>query len=333
MAFPVIASSQASDSGGSAVSSLNCTLPSGAVEGSFVIIIVGQDETAAVTFSATSYVEEINESVGGQVDAALGILSGNVTATNASDGYITVSSTGDDEMWAAVLRITGADETDPIEGTPGQNNTAATTTHTFDTTSTSVNECLIIAALSFDGGDGNPFVVDTGVSAAAWDGATVNNITSGVTGNDAGGCWLQRNLATAGSSEALALTSSASDGSVHAVFAIKEKATSPTEGSSAGAGAATGITDEIIIASTGSSAGAASLSGDSANYSITVGESDGVAVVYGVGSDATHWTFDANQMTFDDNTNHTMDGWHSHVAGATSLVYRPNKHFLHTILR
>jgi hypothetical protein len=65
------------------------------------------------------------------------------------------------------------------------------------------------------------------------------------------------------------------------------------------------------------------------------GNSQGTSTAVGAGSfgSGIWWSFDANQMTMDDDTNHTMDGYHVHTAATPSLVYRPNRHFLHTILR
>ena len=194
MALPVIQSRQDSDSAGAATTFLNMVLPSGTVEGDFLVIIVGQDETSSVTFSATNFTQRAN--TGDNTNQSQGaILTGNVSATDITLGWVRVNSTGSDEMWGTALRITGADETTPTHGTPIYATVGSATNLSTGTTSTqtTVDDCITFAVVTADGADMNPFTI----AGTDWDGETVYNVTSGTSGNDAGGAYSHIDVATA----------------------------------------------------------------------------------------------------------------------------------------
>ena len=245
MAVPVIAARLSSDSGAAPVETLQVDLPSGSVAGSFITIIVGQDETSAVTFSATNFTVRAYAGER-ESDAQLGVLTGNISAAQALQGYVTVDSTGDDEMWAEALRITGADETNPTHGTPETSQIASENVHTAygNATITTVDDCLVFAALCFDGGDGNPFAI----SGTDWSSETIYNIQSGDTGTDCGGCYATHNKATAGQVPncIFTATGTVSDGAALIMWALAPAAGSGREVTCAPEGIAVTESDATI---------------------------------------------------------------------------------------
>jgi hypothetical protein len=288
---PVIASYTHSDSGGNGVSSLNCTLPSGAVAGSFVGILIGEDETASVTYSATGFVERVNYG-DGTSDAQIGFLTGYVTAGHVSDGYITVSSTGNDEKWATVMRLTDVDESDPINTSAGNPGNNGATEYCWTPTITTTRLCLVIGAISWDGGDAHPIAIHSG-SSQVWKDNGVKTIQSGTSGNDSCGAWAFYRQSAVGGTSSLAFYTSNKDDSIRTQFAIQGLAVyeEPTDAEADGTSTAQAVAGPTIP---------------------TIANAAGTSTAQETWKDPRWWTMDlpTAHFTFDDDTFHTFDGWH-----------------------
>lgn len=122
------------------------------------------------------------------------------------------AASGEDQV-AFSARITGANLTSPIHKV-GSDYDASGSSHALSGVTTTVDNCLIIYVLGFDGGDGASFSVSgTGYTEAA------EAAVSGA-GNTSSGCWGSRNLASYGASGTATVASSASDGATGFTFAI-----------------------------------------------------------------------------------------------------------------
>ena len=126
-------------------------------------------------------------------------------------------TSGTYHMGGVMLRITGADTTTPIhKQTLYDPATISSSTHPMPGFTTTLADCLCLYGFSFDGGDGNPFAT---TPDPPW--SEFQEIQNGVGGGDGGGCFGQRDLAIAGASGTVTITSSGGpDGGVGFQFAI-----------------------------------------------------------------------------------------------------------------
>ena len=134
--------------------------------------------------------------------------------TESWDELFQVTS-GTYHMGGVMLRISGADTSNPIHKfTLHDPAVVSTNTHPMLGFTTTLDDCLCLYGFSFDGGDGDPF----STSGAGW--SEFQEIHNGTGGADGGGCFGQRDLATAGASGTVTITSFTSDGGVGFQFAI-----------------------------------------------------------------------------------------------------------------
>jgi hypothetical protein len=347
MALPVIESFASSDSGGSTTSALDFNMPSGTVAGSWLLIIAGNDDTGSMNFTATGYTGI--QAGGGVSDSQIAFLYGVVTAQNLSNGYITVSMDGgNNEMWGAVLRITGIDETDPVNGSWSGEYAGSVETIGSDElfqiyapipTGGKV-DCLLIGALAFDGADVGLWRKYLGANASWIFGA---NHKSGTTGNDASGCWMWTDYDTHGENYSRVTNSSNEvDGNINlgiTLNAVQGLNYQETDADSAGTTPTTTFVTEVrgYALTDANAAGTTPITNFDMGATISgVVVSAGQATVDGNGSllYSLGWTMDANHITMDNNDgNHTMDGYHWDAAQARTLIYNPIRRFLHTIVR
>lgn len=348
MALPVIESYANSDTAGNTGTNLNCNLPSGTVEGSFLVIIAGNDDTAAQTFSATGFTSAV-QTGDATSDATLGILYGLATATTISTGYIdVVASGGANEIWVSILRISGVDEADPINTTYGSGGY----TGPYDTIGSDQlyqayapaptggkPDCLSISAIAFDGGDVglwrmyNPSNPDWNLGSS---------LVSGTGGTDASGAWYWTDYDTSGSlSCACTNSSNTVDGYCNGAIVLNAAASANyqnTDIDAAGTSTASGVTETVgyVLVDANSAGTVVSASFDMGGWLPGNMASSGQATAMAVGSFAytPGWTMDANHLTMDaNNSNHTMDGYHFDPVVSKSLIYSPIRRVLHTLVR
>ena len=126
-------------------------------------------------------------------------------------------TSGTYHMGGVMLRITGADTSNPIHKfTLHDPAVISTTTHPMLGFTTTLDDCLCLYGFSFDGGDGDPFST---TPDPPW--SEFQEIHNGLGGGDGGGCFGQRDLATAGASGTVTITNTgAGDGGVGFQFAI-----------------------------------------------------------------------------------------------------------------
>ena len=210
MAVPVLESWAASNSGGTDVSSLSFTAPSGISAGDLLIIIAcAEDDNTTNTFSATGWTEAYNAG-SGTSDAQIGLLWKEATG---SEGNVSVSIGGSGNMGGWYLRISGANVDSPFD-TESEIDNGSASTHTLTALTTGTDNCFLIGALSFDGGDGSPF---------SWTVLTkLDDETSGTGVQDWSGSIATGSQVTAGGTGAPVITTSVSDGASGIFVAIKE---------------------------------------------------------------------------------------------------------------
>lgn len=343
MALPVIAATREASTYGITTSVIQCNLPLGTTVDSWYLMIVGNDDTASVNFTCTDYTAI--QAGDGTSDAQVGVLYGQVTAANIAAGYVQIySDGGDNEMWATILRITGVDETDPINGS--WSGTYAGSVETIGSDELyqifapipSVDDCLSIGIVGFDGADVGLWRKYSGSSAAWTFGAS---LLSGDTGNDASGCWMWADYTTDGEqSSRVTNSSNRVDGNVNLGITLNPVPSAnyqETDADAIGTSEALGIGQSAGYALTDANSGSFSASNFNMGGTFPlIATSIGQAVVTSISylEYTPGWSFDADHFTFDSNdSSHTMDGYHLHETGATSLVYSPNRNFLHTLLR
>lgn len=211
MAIPVIETWTPNDTGGSAATSITLTKPSGVAAGDLLLLIVGSDRPNSVGWAdVTGWTKFININSNAS-DANLACYWRIADETEGST--IEVGAGGNYQLYGWYIRISGVDQSTPINviGTPDY---TGATTHNPQPIDTTVDDCLAFYALAFDGGDGYTF----SESNTGW--AEVDELQSGTTGNDASGCWGTKDMPSAGSSGAVTITSTAADGSACIQFAI-----------------------------------------------------------------------------------------------------------------
>lgn len=154
MARPVVENWAVSDSGGSTVSSLSLTPPSGIVAGELLLAFVASDDSSDTTQFSTSttgwtkLVENIN---GGTSDCHVGVFWKEAVG---SDAAVVIDAASSDEMLGWYVRVSGANTTTPFDTYRTYSSTNGTTTRTFHVVeSTDDAESIGLAIMSFDGGD------------------------------------------------------------------------------------------------------------------------------------------------------------------------------------
>lgn len=225
MAIPVLETWLANNGGAGTATSLVLTKPSGVATGDLLILILGDD---ADNLTSTNWATPSSPDVWQSGPHFAGDGTADATLTlfwRISDGAepatVTVTRTLSDEVYGWYLRVSGADATQfhAFLATAG----ATGSTYTIDGVTTSVANCLIIAAMAEDGGDGGTFTINTG---AGW--SIVDQENAGTTGNDAAGLFAQRNQASSGAGVDLLIDSGVTDGKAGFQIAILEAGAGPS---------------------------------------------------------------------------------------------------------
>jgi hypothetical protein len=122
-----------------------------------------------------------------------------------SDGDVTITMTGTDEVLGWYIRISGADTTSPIDVKNFQDYLGAGSSHDIEGVTTTVNNCLAFYGIAFDGGDGSPFGQPTG-----W--TEQGDAASGTDSADASAAWGTKSMASAGATGTAVVSNSSYDG-------------------------------------------------------------------------------------------------------------------------
>jgi hypothetical protein len=195
--------------------SLSLTKPSGVQVGDLLVIIVGSDSNGnGEGFNTIAgWTREVNE---GNSTTACYLAFYWRVADGTEGSSVNVPSIASDDLWGYYLRISGADQTDPIDavGTPylTTNNQSS---HGITQVTTDVGYCLAFYALAFDGGDGYPF----SVAGTGW--VEQAEIQAGTGWGNASGCWGTKQQTSQGGAGTATVTSSVADGAVGIQFAVK----------------------------------------------------------------------------------------------------------------
>ncbi len=209
MTAPVVAAFTSTDSGGTGVTELTLTQPSGVSTGDLLVLICANDASNTADWNTlTGWTRFINANTV-VADAAIGCYWRVADGTEGTS--VTPTSISSSEAVGWYLRVTGADTSTPIN-VVGSLRAMRSTTHTGDPITTTVDDCLAFYVIAFDGGDGAPFSV-----ASPW-----SESDEGASGRLAGvgAAWGTLVVATAGSSGSPEITSSTSDGASVMTFAI-----------------------------------------------------------------------------------------------------------------
>jgi len=218
--IPIIASM--TEQGDTAPStSLTLNKPSGVESGDLLLLIVMNDDRSATAFSDNKNGWSfLNTSGDASSQAHVAVFWKIADGTEGPTE--TVTSAGSDEWMGYYLRITGADSTTPINANNFAQSSANSANHIIPAVTTTIDDCLVLYGLSFDGGDGYPF----SVSGAGW--SEEDEHQTGASGSgDVSGCFGSKNLTSQGSSGSATVSCALSDGAAYFQLAI-----APSDGGS-----------------------------------------------------------------------------------------------------
>lgn len=227
MAIPVIETTQNDDSAGIEVFDLTINKPTGTVQDDYILMIAGSDD-----FSATAHGWDVM--TGGatwtehadagnlNTDCDLGIQGKVAGASEPSSWNLHTISGLKSQTWARTYRISGINTTTPVDvvGTPQL--TSSSSSIAVNAITTTVDDCLLFASFSGDGGDLTPSTV----SGTGW--TEEAERTSGTGPNDACGSIATRSQASSGAGTSCTFTFSVSDGNVAVQIAIAGAAAGAT---------------------------------------------------------------------------------------------------------
>jgi len=144
--------------------------------------------------------------------------------SNGTDSDISATALFARDTIGWYLRLSGVDTASPINqiGTPSFNGLSPITATSVTTT---VDGCMSFSILGFDGGDAEPYTI----TGTGWDTSFPANqyLNAGPSGTDAGGGWLNKSIASAGSTQDVTFSSSTPDGMTAFQIAITADGSSP----------------------------------------------------------------------------------------------------------
>jgi hypothetical protein len=218
VAVPVIESRSDDDNAGAATGTTTLNKPTGTVEGDYLLVIAGDDNS---TFSprgfdlltgGATWVEHLDEGTF-STDCQL-TFQGKFAGASEPSTYTLNSAVSNSEIWASIFRISGVDGTTPVNVVGTATLAGSTVSHVAGEVTTTVDDCLVFAAYSYDGGDAHP----TSVSGTGW--TELVERTSGTGADDASGAIATKTQSTAGATADCTFGSNVTDGSVSAQIAI-----------------------------------------------------------------------------------------------------------------
>lgn len=229
MAVPVVDTGgiKQADSGGSTVNSLAVAIPDSLVSGDIWLMIAGNDNsgsTADVFDAITTPDAFVKQAVAGDATSDCKVTIFYRVADGTESSTVSANDPGTaHEAWRFSARITGVDNTSPIDVTGTEANVGSAGSLAITEVETTQADCLAVYGHAFDGGDGDPF----SVSGTGW--AEVDEAASGTTSPDAAGSWGTKDQATAGlTGDATVSNTSNNDGHTGIIIAFAPDAGGPT---------------------------------------------------------------------------------------------------------
>jgi hypothetical protein len=211
---PTVQGFQASNGGTATSTNLVLAAPTGITAGELLLLIVSDDYATTVSphFNAVTGWTKLGESGSTTPDAYIGVYWRIATGT---EGTVTVTSTTAAYWMGWYIRISGANTTAPINTQNFAISTAAgVNPHVIPQITTTVDNCLAIYGMSFDGGDGAPFSVTSPWTESA-------EQTNGAATTYNSGCWGTKVQATAGATGTASVTCALIDGAAYFQLAIR----------------------------------------------------------------------------------------------------------------
>lgn len=145
--------------------------------------------------------------------------------SDGTDSNISATSSFGRDTLGWYIRLSGVDVSSPINqiGTPSFDGLPPITATSVTTT---VDGCMAFAIVGFDGGDAEPYTI----TGTGWGTSFPSNqyLNAGSTGTDAGGGWLSKSIASAGSTQNVTFDSSTPDGITAFQIAIAADTSSPS---------------------------------------------------------------------------------------------------------
>ncbi|MFH1416049.1 MAG: hypothetical protein ABIH89_08225, partial [Elusimicrobiota bacterium] len=188
-AVPVVEDFEATTSGGAIVNNITLTAPAGITTGELLLLIVGNcDTNTGIRFNAVAGWNKVGESGNATSDSHIAVY---WRAAVGGEGNQNVTTVGNYQIFGWYLRISGALTSGPINVSNFTQSAASADPHTIPQIQTTVNNCLAIYGLSFDGGDGDPYSV-----TLPW--VESDEQASGTADPGASGCWGTKFQASAG---------------------------------------------------------------------------------------------------------------------------------------
>ncbi len=193
---------------------IDVSKPSGLAIGDLSLVIIANDDTSSGdVFNTKSGWTKIIDIGSGSSDSHIGVYWRITTGSESSTERFT--QVGNDEWVAWWIRVSGVDDTTPINIVGNEHIAYGTSLSAYSVTTTEDN-CLAISVGTMDGGDGYPFTV----SGTDW--YEEDDEQSGTSGSsDASGVFGYKEMETAGATgDATISHSASSDGQCTIQFAI-----------------------------------------------------------------------------------------------------------------
>lgn len=178
---------------------MTMTLPTSTASGD--LLLLGGGESNTTVWDTPSGFTVLNTS---QLEAC-GLNYYYRVADGTETSTIQLGRAGGSKKYGWYIRITGNNST-PIHINNSVSTSSSGTSHAIPGITTTVDNCLALYFLAFDGGDGDPF----SVSGTGW--TEEDELESGTAGSNAGGCWGSKDQASSGATGTATVTSDQSDG-------------------------------------------------------------------------------------------------------------------------
>ena len=212
--LPVLENYTSNNNGTDEADSVMLGKPTGVEVGNLLLLIAGNDYTGAASAfdEITGWTRFVN--VGdGSTDCKLACYWRIADGLEGDSIEVTTGAQAD-EIWGWYIRVSNVDQAAPINDVGTALLNASASTHDITQATSDVDNCLVIYALSFDGGDGYTF----SESNTGW--TEEDEQQAGTGGNDASGCWGVKTLYLQGGAGTVTITSTAGDGAAAIQFAI-----------------------------------------------------------------------------------------------------------------
>lgn len=196
--------------------SLSLTRPSGVAAGDLLLIIVGNDDAAAIEqWNSTTFRPSGFNFIGtaGNATPDAHVAAFYRVADGTEQSSTSTPAQSSDDYWGYYIHLTGVSTTSPIDVIGSDYNGGSLTTHNIPGITTSVDQALAFYVISGDGGDLDPFSV-----AGPW--TERSEIEAGAGAGNGSGAWGTRLMTSAGATGNAAVTMAFADGAAGFQFAL-----------------------------------------------------------------------------------------------------------------